>query len=85
MEVTKYEPVNSSTVVSRFGPFTLQARTTFAPVAPASTRLQLVIDTRARGVMGLLLPLLKRSFRKAMARSLRSIKAQVEATASATT
>jgi hypothetical protein len=37
----------------------MQARTTFALVAPASTRLQLVIDTHTRGVMGLLLPLLR--------------------------
>ena len=85
MEVTEYQPVSSSTVVSRFGPFTLEARTTFAPVAPASTRLLLVIDTQARGVMGLLLPLLKRTFRKTMVRSLRVIKEQVEATASPTT
>jgi hypothetical protein len=85
LEVTEYEPVSCSTVVSWFGPFTLQARTTFAPVAPASTRLQLVIDTHARGVMGLVLPLLKGSFRKTMVRSLRSIKEQVEATASPTT
>jgi hypothetical protein len=62
MEVTEYEPVSSSTVVSRFGPFTLRARTTFAPVGPASTRLQLIIDTHAQGVMGLLLALLKGTF-----------------------
>jgi hypothetical protein len=85
MEVTEYEPVSSFTVVSRFGPFTLQARTTFAPVAPASTSLQLVIDTHARGVMGLVLPLMKGTFRKTMARSLRMIKKLVEATASPTT
>jgi Polyketide cyclase / dehydrase and lipid transport len=85
MEVTEYEPVSSVTVVSRFGPFTLQARTTFAPVAPASTSLQLVIDTHARGVMGLVLPLMKGTFRKTMARSLRMIKELVEATASPTT
>ena len=72
MEVTEYQPVSSSTVVSRFGPFTLRARTTFAPVALASTRLQLVIDTQARGVMGLLLPLLRRSYRRTMVRSLGS-------------
>jgi hypothetical protein len=72
-------------VVSRFGPFTLKARTTFAPVAPASTRLQLVIDTHARGVIGLLLPLLKGTFRKTMVRSLRRIKEQVKATPSPTT
>jgi hypothetical protein len=84
MEVTEYQPVSSSTVVSRFGPFTLQARTTFAPVALASTRLQLVIDTQAHGAMGLL-PLLRATFRTTMVRSLRVIKEQVEATASLTT
>jgi hypothetical protein len=85
LEVTEYQPVSSSTVVSRFGPFTLQARTTFAPLAPASTRLQLVIDTHARGVMKLLLPLMKGSFRTTMVKSLRIIKEQVEATAAPTT
>jgi hypothetical protein len=82
MEVTEYEPVSSSTVVSRIGPFRLQARTMLAPVAPASTRLELVIDTRARGVIGLLLPLMRGRLRKTMLRSLRRIKEQVEATAS---
>ena len=85
MEVTEYQPVRSFTEVSRFGPFTLHARATLAPVAPSSTRLELVIDTRARGVIRLLLPLMKGTFRKTMARSLRIIKQQVEATASPTT
>jgi hypothetical protein len=82
MEVTEYEPVSSFTEVSRFGPLTLHARATFEPVAPASTELELVIDTHARGVMRLLLPLMKGTFRKTMARSLRVIKEQVEATPS---
>jgi carbon monoxide dehydrogenase subunit G len=85
MEVTEYEPDRSFTEVSRFGPFTLHARATLAPVAAASTRLELVIDTRARGAIRLLLPLLRGTFRKTMARSLRTIKEQVEATASPTT
>jgi Polyketide cyclase / dehydrase and lipid transport len=85
MEVTEYQPVRSFTEVSRFGPFTLHARATLAPVAPASTRLELVIDTHARGVMGLLLPLMKGTFRKTMAKSLGIIKEQVEATAPPTT
>jgi len=85
MEVTEYQPVSSFTEVSRFGPFTLHARARLVPVAPASTRLELVIDTQARGVMGLLLPLMKGTFRKTTARSLRSIKEQVEATAPPTT
>ena len=85
MEVTDYQPVRRFTEVSWFGPFTLQARATLAPVAPAGTRLELVIDTRARGPIGLLLPLMKGTFRKTMARSLRIIKEQVEATAPPTT
>ena len=85
MEVTEYEPVRSFTEVSRFGPLTLHARATLAPVAPASTRLELVIDTQARGAIRLLLPLMKGTFRKTMARSLRIIKDQVEATAPPTT
>jgi hypothetical protein len=85
MEVTEYEPVCSFTEVSRFGPFTLHARATLAPVSPASTRLELVIDTHARGAIRLLLPLMRRTFRKTMARSLRIIKQHVEATPSPTT
>jgi hypothetical protein len=84
MEVTEYEPVHSFTEVSRFGPFTLHARATLKPLDPASTRLELVIDTRARGVMGLLLPLMRGTFRKTMARSLRIIKQHVEAPPSPT-
>jgi Polyketide cyclase / dehydrase and lipid transport len=85
MEVTEYQPVSRFTEVSRFGPFTLHARATLEPVAPASTRLELVIDTRTRGAIRLLLPLMRRTFRKTMASSLRVIKEQVEATASPTT
>jgi hypothetical protein len=47
-----------------------------------STPLQLVIDTHAPGVIGLSLPLLRRTFRKTMVWSLRIIEEQVEATAS---
>jgi carbon monoxide dehydrogenase subunit G len=85
MEVTEYQPDRRFTEVSRFGPFTLHARATSTPVAAASTRLELVIDTHARGPIQLLLPLMKGTFRKTMARSLRSIKEQVEATAPPTT
>jgi hypothetical protein len=85
IEITEYQPVSSFTEVSRFGPFTLHARATLAPVAPASTGLQLVVDTQARGLIRLLLPLMKGTFRKTMARSLRIIKQHVEATPSPTT
>ena len=85
MEVTEYQPVSSFTVVSRFGSFTLHARASLTPVAPASTRLELVIDTHARGAIRLLLPLMRGTFRKTMARSLRIIKEQLEATAPPTT
>ena len=85
MEVTEYQPVSSFTEVSRFGPFTLHARARLVPVAPASTRLELVIDTHARGVIRLLLPLMRGTFRKTMASSLHIIKQHVEATAPPTT
>ena len=85
MEVTEYEPVHSFTEVSRFGPFTLHARARLAPVAPTSTSLELVIDTQARGPIRLLLPLMRGTFHKTMASSLRSIKEQLEATPSPTT
>ena len=85
MEVTEYQPISSFTEVSRFGPFTLHARATFEPVASASTRLELVIDTHARGAIRLLLPLMRGTFRMTMARSLRIIKEEVEATALPTT
>jgi hypothetical protein len=85
LEVTEYQPVSSFTEVSRFAGFTLHARATFALVAPASTSLELVIDTRARGAIRLLLPLLRGTFRTTMARSLRIIKQHVEASASPTT
>ena len=85
MEVTEYQAARSFTEVSRFGPFTVHARATLAPVAPASTRLELMIDTHARGAIRLLLPLMRGTFRQTMARSLRIIKEQVEATAPPTT
>jgi hypothetical protein len=66
------------------GPFTLQARTTFAPVAPVSTRLELVIDPRPRAHRVVAAAAAGR-FCKTMARSLRSIKEQVEGTALPTT
>jgi Polyketide cyclase / dehydrase and lipid transport len=81
MEVTEYQPARRFTAVSRFGPFRLHARATLTPLAPASTRLELVIDTHARGPIRLLVPLLRGSFRKTMASSLRTIKEQLEATA----
>ena len=45
----------------------------------------LVIDTHARGTIRLLLPLMRGTFRKTMARSLRIVKQHVEVTASPTT
>jgi hypothetical protein len=77
--VTEYEPVRVFGAVSQFGPFTLLQRAVFEPVPDGRTRLRLMIDTRAAGWMRLLLPLLKRQFGKTMARSLLSIKEQVEA------
>jgi hypothetical protein len=80
MEVTEYQPVRSFAEVSRFGPFTLHARATLAPVAPASTRLELVIDTHARGPIRLLLPLMEGASARRWPAAF-TIKEQVEATA----
>jgi hypothetical protein len=51
----------------------MQPRMTFALVAPASTRLQLVIDTHTRGSW-VVAPLMRGRFRKTMNKSLRGIK-----------
>jgi len=65
--------------VSRFGPFELHQRAVCDPAPGDGTRLQLTINTRARGPLRLLLPLLRSRFRQTMATSLQTIKQHVEA------
>jgi hypothetical protein len=77
--VTEYEPVRAFAAISQFGPFTLQQRAVLEPVSAGGTRLHLTIDTQAKGLTRLLIPLSKRQFRKTIARSLLAIKQHVEA------
>jgi hypothetical protein len=77
VEVVAYEPDHFFEAVSRFGPFLLDQRMEFAPVAEG-TRIDLTIDTKATGLMALLVPLMKRQFSATMARSLRTIKDEIE-------
>ena len=78
MMVTEYEPDRVFAAVSRFGPFVLHQRAVCDPAPGDGTRLQLTIDTRARGPLRVLLPLLRSRFRQTMAASLQTIKKQVE-------
>jgi polyketide cyclase/dehydrase/lipid transport protein len=76
--VTEYEPVRAFAVVTQFGPFTLHQRAVLEPICSQATRLNLTIDTQAKGSIRFLLPLFGRRFRKTMARSLLAIKQHTE-------
>jgi hypothetical protein len=76
--VTEYKPDRSFATVSRFGPFQLHQRAVCDAVPDGVTRLRLTIDTRAKGSLRLLLPLLRSRFRQTMNTSLRTIKQHVE-------
>jgi Polyketide cyclase / dehydrase and lipid transport len=77
-EVIEYQPDRLFGIVSRFGPFILQQRATCEARPEGKTLLHLSIDTKANGMVRLLLPFLKGQFRKNMAASLQSIKQHVE-------
>ena len=78
MEVVAYERDHTFATLSRFGPFELHTRTDIVSVGERRTRLDLEIDTRASGVLRLLLPAMRGRFRRTMAASLRTIKDEVE-------
>ncbi len=77
-EVLEYEPDRAFAIISRFGPFTLHQRATLEGRPDDGTRLHLTIDTEAKGLIRLLLPLLKGQFRRTMTASLESIKRHLE-------
>jgi hypothetical protein len=79
MTVTEYEPDRSFAAISRFGPFELHQRAVCDALPDGTARLQLTIDTRASGLLRLLLPLLRSRFRQTMTTSLRTIRQRVEA------
>ncbi len=76
--VTEYRPDRSFAADVEFGPFRLAQRALCSPAPRGGTRLTLEIDTRARGPIRVLLPLMRRQFRRTMQASLGSIKRSVE-------
>jgi hypothetical protein len=76
--VTEYEPYRRAAWDVRFGGFALhQAVDLSSEQNGAATRLQLSIDTHAKGPIGLLLPLFRGRFSKTMTRSLATIAALI--------
>jgi hypothetical protein len=83
-EVTAYEPDRLACWDVRFGSFHLVQRADFMALSPVATRLRLTIETHARGLMSLALPLMRRRFEANVRGSLRRIRELVEADASTT-
>ena len=78
--VTAYEPGRFAAWDVRFGPFLLRQRSEYAPEEDGrATRLRLTIETRARGPIQLLLPLMRARFRRTMDKSLNTIGSLIEA------
>jgi hypothetical protein len=72
--VTEYVPDRSAAWDVRFGSFLLKQQAEVIPERSGeATRLRLIIQTRARGPMRLLVPLLRGRFRKTMEQSLATI------------
>jgi hypothetical protein len=70
--VTEYQPDQSAAWDVQFGPFLLRQRVELAPdQGGAATRLRLSIETRAKGLVRLIVPLLRSRFRKTMEQTLR--------------
>ena len=77
--VTEYEPDQSAAWDVQFGPFRLHQRVELAPEqGGAATRLRLSIETRAKGPIKLMVPLLRSRFRKTMEQSLTTIASLLE-------
>lgn len=80
--VTEYEPDRNFATVVEFGPFRLDQRVRCSATPNGGTHLTLTIDTRAKGPVRLVLPLMRPRFAKTMRAGLRSIKQDLEASAS---
>ena len=77
--VTEYQPDQSAAWDVQFGPFLLRQRVELAPdQGGAATRLRLSIETRANGLVRLIVPLLRSRFRKTMEQSLTRIASFLE-------
>jgi hypothetical protein len=82
--VVAYEPDRVAAWTVSFGPFRLVQRSEFsAENGGTATRLRLTIETRASGLMRLLVPLLRARFRRTMGNSLTAIRELLEATSGA--
>ena len=77
--VTRFEPDRAFAAVVEFGPFRLDQHAICSPTTNGGTRLTLVIDTRAKGPLRLLLPVMRPRFATTMRTSLESIRQHVEA------
>ena len=78
LTVTEYTPDRDFAAVMEFGPFRLDQQARCSAASNGGTHLTLVIDTRAKGPLRLLLPLMRRRFTRTMRDSLRTIKRHVE-------
>ncbi len=78
MTVTEYQPDSRFAAVVDMAPFRLEQQVRCSPGAAGGTHLLLVIDTRAKPPLNLLLPLMRPRFEKTMRASVRSIKRHVE-------
>jgi hypothetical protein len=78
VEVIGFDPDRRFEAVSRFGPFILVQRASLTSLEDRRTRIDLTIDSRAFGVLGLMLWLMRPRFRRTMVSSLRVIKEEVE-------
>ena len=72
--VTEYQPYRRASWDVEFGPFLLRQRAELAPEDDgAATRLQLSVDTRAKGSIKVVVPLLRARFRRTMEQSATTI------------
>lgn len=76
--VTDHVPDSHFAAVVEFGPFRLAQEAMCSPGATSGTDLVLVIDSRARGPVRLMIPFMRKRFARTMRASLRSIKQQIE-------
>src|SRR5919198_6093771 len=74
VEVVGFEPDQRFDAVSRFGPFVLAQHASLSPLGEGRTRLDLEIDSKAAGLFGVMLWVMRPQFRATMASSLRTIK-----------
>jgi hypothetical protein len=78
LEVLEFEPDSRWVSRNQIGPFSLTIHALIRPDNEAGSRLTLISDTRARGAVRFLLPLLAPVFRRQMQASVKRIEEMVE-------